>query len=91
MPMTFTNKARSQKLHSDDKVQKTQYALNAFRQFDKDQSGFLDERELSDALGPRGMNLDMTRTKLKDLFAHMDRDRNGLIDFKELAVGRAAR
>ena len=57
--------------------------MQAFKKFDKDNSGYIDKEELKAVLKPKGATWDNADVKyLNELFAEADEDANGRVDYK---------
>ena len=55
--------------------QDTQYLLQAFRLFDTNGNGLLSYKEVSDALGPKNLNLGLSHQEVLDLCLVMEGER----------------
>ena len=57
--------------------------LAAFRTYDTDQVGFITYDHFRDAVGPRGLNLGLSREDTNALILLCDEDKNGAISYQE--------
>ncbi|KAK4141013.1 uncharacterized protein C8A04DRAFT_31449 [Dichotomopilus funicola] len=69
--------------HSVDEPDAEEELLNAFRVFDKDNSGTISSDELRSVLKSLGENL--TDAELEEMIQMADSDGNGTIDYREFA------
>ena len=75
-------KRRAAKL-PDGKDYATAHLITTFKQIDEDMSGQLTRKEMTNALGPRHLNLGLSPEETNELIDHIDQNDDGHISYKE--------
>ena len=67
-----------------DNERRTRQVVDAFREFDADGSGALEEEEFAKGLKSLGSFSDLSRAEVKAFFRHRDADGSGTLEIEEL-------
>ena len=75
------------RMHKMDDSQKcnSEYLIQIFKQWDDSMTGYLTPDEFVSALGPKHLNLGISKTDMDKVLTEVDADHNGEISYKEFA------